>query len=110
MFTICSYFVHIYQLQYNCNKVTDTQAIAKGRRNSRTSSLKGQVKNMLKTIFEQFIEQGAQCTFYSDGMYWYMYDENCMLVFADTTFQYNPQQIEDLIHGDIVHIRALNIS
>ena len=29
MFTICSYFVHIYKLQYNCNKVTDTQAIAK---------------------------------------------------------------------------------
>lgn len=29
MFTICSYFVHIYNLQYNCKKVTDTQAIDK---------------------------------------------------------------------------------
>ena len=48
MFTICSYFVHIYQLQYNCNNVTDTQAIAKGRRNSRPSSLKGQVKKYAK--------------------------------------------------------------
>lgn len=64
---------------------------------------------MLKAIFEQFIGQGAQCTFYSAGMYWYMYGENRMLVFADTTFPYNPQQVEDLIHGDIVHIRALNI-
>ena len=65
---------------------------------------------MLKVIFEQFIGQGAQCTFYSAGMYWYMYNENCMLVFVDTTFPYNSQQIEDLIHNGIVSIRALNIS
>lgn len=65
---------------------------------------------MLKAIFEQFIGQGAQCTFYCVGMYWYVYSENRMLVFADTTFPYNPQQVEDLIHNDIVRIRALNIS
>ena len=65
---------------------------------------------MLKAIFEQFIGQGAQCTFYCAGMYWYTHRENRMLVFADTTFPYNSQQIEDLIHNDIVRIRALNIS
>lgn len=65
---------------------------------------------MLKAIFEQFIGQGAQCTFYSPGMYWYKYNENRMLVFVDTTFPYNSQQIEDLIHNGIVSIRALNIS
>ena len=65
---------------------------------------------MLKTMFEQFVNNGAKLMSSANGLYFYELGETVMCAQVDTTFPYTHKDVEQLIHNDLLKIKRLSFS
>lgn len=62
---------------------------------------------MLKTMFEQFINEGAKFIYHIGSSYFYGKGGYIMRVDTNATFPYTPKDIELLIHRDMIKIERI---
>lgn len=65
---------------------------------------------MLKTMFEQFVNNGAKLMCCAYGYYFYELGETVMCAQVDTTLPYTHKDVEQLIHNDLLKIKRLSFS
>ena len=58
-------------------------------------------------MYEQFVGQGAVCTFHTIGMYFYTSNFANLWVFVDTDYPYTHEEIQEKIHNGEVSLKGL---